>query len=163
MPERPGAEESQRQKPPFFTRIDRSIRPTSALVFAGMDSLSHAETLELFFSAQELLDAQFQYWLSATIAAIVARFIAGDQLTRKMSYALVLLYFGVTALFTLRYFAVSGTLSIIGAEAASRGIVGDIGRQLTPLLKTIRVTLFLFGMATTVWFLLRTERQSEKA
>ncbi len=49
-----------------------------------MDSLSHAETLELFFSAQELLDAQFQYWLSATIAAIVARFIAGDQLTRKM-------------------------------------------------------------------------------
>ena len=128
-----------------------------------MDSLSHAETLELFFSAQELLDAQFQYWLSATIAAIVARFIAGDQLTRKMSYALVLLYFGVTALFTLRYFAVSGTLSIIGAEAASRGIVGDIGRQLTPLLKTIRVTLFLFGMATTVWFLLRTERQSEKA
>lgn len=80
-----------------------------------------------------------------------------------MSYALVLLYIGATVLFTLRYFAATGTLSMIGAEAASRGIVGDVGRQLTPLLITIRVTLFLSGMATTVWFLLRTERQSEKA
>ena len=80
-----------------------------------------------------------------------------------MSYALVLLYIGATVLFTLRYFAATGTLSMIGAEAASRCIVGDVGRQLTPLLITIRVTLFLCGMATTVWFLLRTERQSEKA
>jgi len=119
-----------------------------------MDSISNAELVELFFAAQELLDAQFQYWLSASIAAIVASFVAGERLTRKMGYILVVLYLGATMLFCLRYFAVAGTLSLYGAEAAARELVGEVGRELTPLMRAIRVMLFVTGMITTIWFLL---------
>ena len=119
-----------------------------------MDSISNAELMELFFAAQQLLDAQFQYWLSASFAAIVASFVAGERLTRNMSYILVLLYVGATALFTLRYFAAAGTLTLYGAESTARELIGEIGRDLTPVMQVIRIVLFITGTAATIWFLL---------
>jgi len=123
-------------------------------VLGGMESLTNAEIYESFFMIQDLLDAQFQYWLSASIAVIVARFIGDQQLTRPMLYALAILYLVATALFMLKYYAVIGSVVSVASIASQRGI--DLGAEnMGPLITTVRATLFALGTMTTLWFLIR--------
>ena len=123
------------------------------LVLGGMDNLTNAEIYESFFLVQDLLDAQFQYWLSASIAVIVARFIGDQQLTRAMSYSLATLYLLAAALFTLKYVAVLGSLITVASIASNRGI--DLGTDMGVLITIVRATLFVLGTTTTLWFLIR--------
>lgn len=118
-----------------------------------MDAISNAELLELFFTAQEFLEAQFQYWMSISFAVIVAVSVVGDRITTAVRYTLSLLYLLSTALFLLRYASAIGELTLIADAATARGIVGDMGRSLRWPIASIRTVLFLGGTVATLWFL----------
>ena len=118
-----------------------------------MENLSGGEILESFFLTQDLLDAQFQYWLSASIAVVVARFIGDKQITTSMSLALAGLYLLATTLFALRYVAAIGSIRAIVLVGTEKGL--DLSTDMAFPITITRVSLFVFGTVTTLWFLLR--------
>ena len=88
-----------------------------------MEAFSAAELIELTLIANELLDAQFEYWLSISFAAVVATFIGGDYLSRKMRYVLVVLYLLASTLLIFKYLSVLGwttNISTLSAEVTPR-------------------------------------------
>jgi hypothetical protein len=125
-----------------------------------VEAFSAAELIELTLIANELLDAQFEYWLSISFAAVVATFIGGDYLSRKMRYVLVVLYLLASTLLIFKYLSVLGwttNISTLSAEVTP-GILE------TPLgLPTffVRLTLFFGGLVTTVWFILIARREDD--
>lgn len=57
-----------------------------------MVELSYFELLQMVDSTVGRLESIFQFWLSATFAAIVASHLASDKLTKMYASALVCLY-----------------------------------------------------------------------
>jgi hypothetical protein len=128
-----------------------------------VDSISNADLLELFFDAQALVEAQFQYWLSVSFAAIVASFVARDRLTRKLGVVLVALYLSATTLFVLRYYAAIGELGNIAGEAMLRELLSDRGPRVVGAITVARTILFILGTGITTWFLLHRSKESSVA
>jgi hypothetical protein len=64
-----------------------------------MDQFSPAELAELALLSTATMDTQFQYWISVTFAVVIAGFVAGERLTRRMRYIAATLY--VLATFVL--------------------------------------------------------------
>lgn len=120
-----------------------------------MQEIDSGALLELFFVAQEFLEAQFQYWLSISFAAIIAASVAGERMGSAVRWVLITLYVGATALFTLRYASAIGELALIADEAQRRGLLGDVGFTLRWPVTAVRTVLFLAGTAATIWFLYR--------
>jgi hypothetical protein len=123
-----------------------------------MDNFTPAELLELILIANESLDAQFQYWLTISIAGIVATFIGGEYLTRKMRLTLAFLYLIASALFMLKYNVMLGwTAELAEGSDIIQGILASPFAQYVGLTRTI---LFVGGFIATVWFIL-TARQKD--
>lgn len=64
--------------------------------------MSEIELLELLRSANEGVDSNFQFWLSATFAVLMAFFFAGDRIIGYIRWSVVLLYVTSTVLFVFR-------------------------------------------------------------
>ena len=71
--------------------------------------LSYFETLQMVNASVERIDSLFQFWLSATFAAIVASHLAGEKLTK--TYAGML-----TSIYLLFTFSVVVRINIWGAS-----------------------------------------------
>jgi hypothetical protein len=70
-------------------------------------------------------------------------------------YLLICLYLLASALFLLRYIGAVGELAAIAQEMGNRNLGGSIGEVLTIPIVVVRTLLFLAGLATTIWFLVR--------
>lgn len=64
--------------------------------------MSEVELLDLLRAANEGVDSNFQFWLSATFAILMAFFFAGDRIVGYIRWAIVLLYVASTILFVFR-------------------------------------------------------------
>jgi hypothetical protein len=57
-----------------------------------METMTTAEIVELAILSLSQVDAQFQYWISASFAVIVASDLVGDDATRIIRWAISALY-----------------------------------------------------------------------
>jgi hypothetical protein len=124
----------------------------------NMDYFTAAENLELILSVNESLDAQFQYWLSISVAGIVATFAGGEYLKLKMRFVLVFLYLLASMLFMFKFIAMlvlAGNLATLNEASQNLQTAG-----LAPYIFWTRTILFVGGVIATVWFML-TARQRD--
>ena len=117
-----------------------------------MESISAAELYELYQSALELTDAQFQYWLSASFAVIVASYLAGDRMGNTTRWCIALAYLVGGALFFSRYMQVAGTAVISQDELVARELQLILGPLTSGPFQPLRSFFWFIGSLGTVWF-----------
>jgi len=111
------------------------------------------ETIELLQNSMSAIDAQFQLWLTITFAAVVASFLARDQLSRVLRLTLATLYLLSVGLLALRmayHFEVGQYLatallrdiSDAGPPGTYVRVIGWL-RSLVMILGTLSATLFI--------------------
>ena len=84
--------------------------------------MTTAELLELALLTQDSVDAQFQYWLGATFAVVVASFTAADRIGSKTRVVVASVYILVTLLFMFRFFSAGRLGRALIEETISRGV-----------------------------------------
>ena len=120
-----------------------------------MDQMSTAELTELYLTMQSSISTQFEYWLTVTFAIVVARFVAGTRLNRKLRFGLALLYALACAVLLSRWTYSGLDMTSFRAALLESGVV-----LITPWVTIIsRLLLFTLGTAASLYFLV-SERPS---
>lgn len=105
---------------------------------------------------QALIDTQFQYWMTITFAVVVAGFAAGDRLSQRLRYVVLVLY-GLAAMTLFLRMTRTGESAgrIMAALAESESLVYEadwfvvVFRSLTFFLGTLAASVFLVGSGNT--------------
>lgn len=101
------------------------------------------------------MHGMIEFWVSATFAVIVARFVAVDRLSRRVLWVMAVLYAMATLLSFTRYMLLVNRVGIYQAELARLGLAPF--EQPQPLAGTMAVlVLGLYGAGTVaaIYFLL---------
>ena len=114
--------------------------------------LSYFEILQMVDSAINRLESVFQFWLSATFAAIVASHLAGEKLTKLYAGVLTCIYLVFTFSVAVRITAWRSSLEQYLLRASE--IRGDTGGSVVFGLidKSLWATIIL-GTIATVFFI----------
>ena len=116
--------------------------------------MTEMELLELLKAANEEVDANFQFWLSASFAVLMAFFFAGDRISGYIRWVVVLLYVTSTTLFVYRIIAAGGMATRV--RVALEDIGSDfltIGSETSALvIGGSFMTIILVGTIATVYF-----------
>ncbi len=115
-----------------------------------METMTTAELLEMTPLAHDSVDAQFQYWLAATFAVVIASFTAEDRIGPKTRWVVALLYLLVTLLFTFRFFSVGRLGRTLIQETISRGVPWE---SFSFPYGSVRFAIIILGTVLAVWFL----------
>jgi hypothetical protein len=126
--------------------------------------MTEMELLELLKAANEEVDANFQFWLSASFAVLMAFFFAGDRIVGYIRWVVVLLYVTSTTLFVYRIRA-SGVMA-----TRVRVVLEDMGSDfLTVGSDTSAIviggsfmTIILVGTIATVYFCIFSKKIMQK-
>jgi hypothetical protein len=108
------------------------------------------------------MDHMVEFWLSATFAVIVARFVAGDTLSRGVIRIIAFLYLAATSLSITRYGLVAGRTGSYKDQLVAMGLEpfyqpAEQNRTMYVLI----LTLWFVGTGATLYFLLRKTPQAE--
>ena len=119
--------------------------------------MSEYELLDLIATAMSIVDRQYEIWLSATFALIVAAHFAGAGLSRYMALLVSLLYLGLAGVIAFRYWHGSSLVFSLTQELKQLGAVHPVppDMSVTPLIFVIRIGTFLLGTVGAVYFLFR--------
>ena len=121
-----------------------------------MELISNAELVEIFLLSQENADAQFQYWLSVSFAAIVASSAAGSRINTNIRHLLAALYLLAACVFVIKFLGAQSAIGMYYEEMTVRGL-NNTNNLLPPIATNLMIwfrrILFLGGSITTVWFL----------
>jgi hypothetical protein len=111
------------------------------------------ELIELIQNHFAALDLQFQYWLTITFAAVVASFLARDQLTTTVRFALAILY----VLSVVQIVLVS--MAHLEQAAFLRSALADLGVEFSgtflPAVGLVRRSVLGLGSIAATVFILR--------
>ena len=118
-----------------------------------MDQFSAAELVEIFYLTMTVADTQFQYWITVTFAAVVAGFIAGDRLKKRLRIAAASLYLLASFVLISRFFATALSAGRVGMAMEEMGV--DIVRPVGTLVVVARILLFILGTVAALYVLLR--------
>ena len=125
-----------------------------------MAELSYFELLQMVDSTVGRLESVFQFWLSATFAAIVASHLASDKLTKMYASALVCLYLVFTFSVVVRVAAWRTTLEqYLQRLAELRGEPG--GAAVFDLINYSLWATIMLGSLLTVLFIWQSHGASE--
>ena len=115
--------------------------------------LSYFELLQMVDATINRLESVFQFWLSATFAAIVASHLAGEKLTKLYAGVLTSIYLVFTFSVAVRVIAWRGTLeqyllqlSELRGDARSSAVFDliDISLWVTVSLGTVATVIFIW-------------------
>ncbi|MFT7245965.1 MAG: hypothetical protein ACI82A_003336 [Candidatus Azotimanducaceae bacterium] len=95
-------------------------------------------------------NAQFELWLTITLAVIIAAYIAGNSLSEPLRILVAVLYLAVS---TLLFLVFSSTFRF-GAEMGGFGIYAEQG-GLTVLVTSLRMFVWILGSIATLVFIFR--------
>jgi hypothetical protein len=119
-----------------------------------MDQISSDQLTEIYFHAMSLMDVQFQYWISITFAVVVATFVVGKRVRRALRCLMATLYLLASITLATRFLRfdsiAQSALENLGDHAIVDALVSE-----GYLLPISRISLYLLGTSTAVWFLLR--------
>ena len=122
-----------------------------------MDQFSPFELTELFFSRESVIDTQFQYWITFTFAVIVASFVAGNRLNRRLRVVVASLYAIATIVVVSRWYYVGQDLVAFIAQLREHGVA--IGIPWITIAS--RVVLVALGSSAAIVFLLSEKLRGE--
>jgi hypothetical protein len=120
-----------------------------------MESITSAELIELVLLQREAFDTQFQFWITATFAVIVASFAAGRRLSAKYRWVVALLYMLTTFMIFARWVHDAREMGLLLSEIQQRGIPYTGPR----VFAATKAVLMIFGTVTALVFL----RQDSKS
>jgi len=83
--------------------------------------MTEFELQQLMADTSAAIDGQFQFWITATFAVVVASYTAGARLSRWVRVSLAVLYLMAVAMFYLRWFASASDLLEQGRMAIEMG------------------------------------------
>ena len=116
-----------------------------------MDEISAAELMELAFSLESSIDTQFQVWMAATFALVVASYAVGKSLSMRLRAAVGGVYLlAALALFmrlgsdATRFFVLSDQLEVRGIELSYSAAAGYL-RTAAYWLGTTLALIFVFS------------------
>jgi hypothetical protein len=116
-----------------------------------MDRLSPADLAELFHLRETVIDTQFQFWITVTFAVIVASFVGGDYLSRRLRSVMAVLYGLSVVVFVSRWLYVAMDASLLRARLVELGIpatfpwVAVVSRVVLIALGTVAALVFLLS------------------
>ena len=113
-----------------------------------MDSISTAELLELVLIGEQFIDAQLEFWITATFATIVASFVGQEYFTLRIKLIVSAMYVLATAVFVSRWMYEAQDLIVYFQEILSRGVILEAPKWTVRL----RMLLVLFGSFATLYF-----------
>jgi hypothetical protein len=122
-----------------------------------MDQISTSDLLSLLLTQRASIDLQFQFWLSITFAVIVAGFVAGGRLDRKLRVLAAVLYVLATAHLATRWIYDGGVGERWVNVLVSRGV--DIG--IPWVAAYLRMAVMLLGTVSALVFLFRHHRRQD--
>lgn len=127
----------------------------------GWINMSEVEVIELMYEALGYADRNFEFWISASFAVILAFHFSGDKLTTLMFRMITFLYVSTAILFVSRwtvaamqYASFRQQLIDMGSslQVSSNFMEGFIGLTYT--------VVFWLGTVGTVYFGYRTHRNA---
>ncbi len=123
--------------------------------------MSEIELAQYMLALLSEADAQFEFWLTVTSGVLVASFVAGDALSKRLRVLLALFYVWASAVFYTRYGAVSTYLNGYEELAASYGAA--VLAPTSMAAGVLRSSLWVVGTAVAVWVVLRGNRGHAKS
>jgi hypothetical protein len=134
--------------------------------------MTEYETLSVFNGLSEQrhmladsIDTGFQFWLTATFAAVTAAYIVGVNITRPLQVVILTLYVGATLFALTDYivtlFALFNSFANVAHLIEARPELLDV---LPPNLLVVwgiflRFSLFVLGGGATIYFILTARNQ----
>lgn len=116
-------------------------------------NLSIGDIVEVLGYGSNAIDAQFQFWITVTFAAIVAAYLAGPRLSLRLKVVASCLYLLVSVLLALR--TAQHVLAMNELIRLSGYAGGLFEHPLTLPIAMLRGTIWLIGTGTTIAFLFR--------
>ena len=111
------------------------------------------ELKEIILATEQVVDIQFQFWLTTSFATIVAAYAGRNRLTTGLRHIVVVLYLLATLTFISRWYYAGLDL------AEYRLMLEELGRELNAPWGTLfsRLALMICGSLVTVFFVYRSE------
>lgn len=115
--------------------------------------MSEAELIELFLESSQVLDSNFEFWLTASFALIVASYFLSEKLPLSVFLLAMFLYVISTLLFMLRGMATGSTLtSILEQLHALNTETALISTDANLLVALLYFVIMVVGTASTIAF-----------
>lgn len=114
-----------------------------------METISTAELIELISILSSAMDSQFQYWLAVSFALIIAGYMVGDKMSKRVRFVLTLLYILVTIVFLGRWAFTAVNIGMLTNELLARDVSW---LRMGGTLWITRVMVMLGGTVASVWF-----------
>ncbi len=115
-----------------------------------MDQFSPAELTELWAIYESAIEAQFEFWLTVTFAVVVASFVAGTRLKRKLRFFVALLYALAVVVLMSRWYYLAAQGLVFRAALLEVGVTLD--RPWVTIIS--RILLVALGTLATLAILL---------
>ena len=100
------------------------------------------------------MHGMMEFWVSATFAVIVARFVAGERLTHRVLWAMTVLYVMATLLSFTRYVLLLNRATIYQAELVRAGMSPFEQLQPFGMMAALVLGLYAGGTLAAVYFLM---------
>lgn len=117
--------------------------------------MSEAELLQLFLAASQALDSNFEFWITASFALLVASHFTNVKIPMPM-FAIVLgLYISGSLLFTVRLYTMGRTVTSIRDQLESIGAeTAIISAMENTLVAGLYFLVVLVGTVATALFVI---------
>lgn len=115
-----------------------------------METISTAELIELVSILTTAMDTQFQYWLAVSFALIVAGYMVGSNISKRVRLVLISLYLLITIVFFVRYSLTGVNIMMLADELVVREVPWT--RLVGTWQAIVRMLVILGGTVASVWF-----------
>lgn len=126
---------------------------------AAMDEFTAFELSQLYLQTISMAESEFWYWTSITFAVVVAAYVAGQRLGRKIRYVMATLYLLATVHLCFKLAGLIFSADNMSSVLVESGVLTL--PSFGPLTFVSRVLVLAVGTLATVYFLLSTGRRTE--
>jgi hypothetical protein len=118
--------------------------------------MSEYELTSLVYEVFRDMDRLFEFWLTCTFAVIVARFVAGNRLSRPLLWLVAIAYLATAVRWAARW-VILGERAMVYRERLVESGFADIPQARGPIVTSEGILFFLFLIVTaaTVYFCIR--------
>lgn len=102
-----------------YGRDGAKAPPLPEALYVQEFALSEAELVELFLLAVQTLDSNFEFWVTASFALLVASYFVREEISAPMFTIITGLYISASALFSIRLYTTGRTITSIRDQLES--------------------------------------------
>ena len=119
--------------------------------------MSESEVIEMMYEALGYADRNFEFWISASFAVILAFHFSGARLTTLMYRLITFLYLSATVLFMSRWSVAAMQYAAFRQQLIDMGASIEVSNDAREIIITVAyVIVILLGTIGTVYFGRRT-------